>query len=308
MGWHTGTATDFKDLLNQLQAAATVDGWTVQSYTTGGASPNTDQLIMKGPGLGVGFEVQIGIRTFQDTTNNFFCWDGYGFTAYDSSRLLLSQINISPAVVMRLWDASIPYWISISDRRVIVVAKCSNTYHSIHLGFIDPFSSPIEYPFPFYLASDSSTHDQFGTAGSFDWSIANPGLNAAYVRDPQGIWCKVCITGDGSGGFGPFGASRYTIWPYYAPDNGTDNWTAPPNQQFEAQNVSADAIPTMNCYVMACFDKGGVLGVLEGVYWVPGHGLSAEQTLTVGSDTFIVFICINRSIEQPSSFYAIKEA
>lgn len=311
MTWITGTATDFKNLLSIVHTNAVAHGWTSERYTTGGAAPNTDELILQGPGFGAGYEVYFGLRTYQDAPNNHYCFEARSFTSFDSSRLFDTQLNTSPMTVMRLWNASMNYWMSISDRRIILIAKCSNTYHSLYAGFINAFSSPIEYPYPLYLATDAPSYGPFGAVDQYARSIAAPGLGAAYLRDPAGNWRTVSVAGDSLYGYTGFSASRYTVWPYLAPGNtGSDSTQVhyPPYSEFEALPGTTDTLPMMNCYIMALWDRGGIPGVLEGVYWVPGNALSAEQVLTVGSDSYQVFINISRSLESPSSFYAVKEA
>lgn len=69
-----------------------------------------------------------------------------------------------------------------------------------------------------------------------------------------------------------------------------------------------DSMFVTNCYLIGNAQEAGVFGVLEGVYWVPGNTISAEQELTIDGETYRVFIAISRSIESPSQFYAIREA
>lgn len=307
MTWITGTATDFKDLLSQVNTGATANGWTQELYTTGGALPNTDELILKGPGFGAGYEVYFGIRTSEVDVSAEFCFEAFGFTIYDSGRTIDAQINSSPSVFMRLWNAPITYWMSVSDRRILLIAKCSNTYHSLYAGFIDPFSTPVEYPYPFYLGSDSRQAGPFGAIDNTVFSVAQPADGGAYIREAGGVWRKVSVYSDG--GFVLNAAATYTVWPYMSPGNNAGvDYSAPPNAKFEPQPGSTDIFPMMPCFLMALFDQGGVLGVLEGLFWVAGNALSAEQELTVGSDTYQVFIAISRSLESPNSFYAVKEA
>lgn len=315
MTWYTGTATDFKDLLLAVKTNAVASGWTVSRYVTGSPSPYTDELDLQCPGFGTGYEGYFGIRTYQDLLNNYFCWESNAFTSFDSGREFDAQINVSPKVYTRLWNASINYWMSISDRRIIVIAKCSNTYHSFYGGFIDPFSDPTEYPYPFVLASDSISIGPFGAVENTTRSIAMPGYGAAWLRDPSGVWCRLAVY-DQSGGDPTFVSyaenQMYTIWPYNTVNNSgsgvNSQWYAPNYATFEPQPGTTDVLPMLNCYIFALFDKGGVLGVLEGVYWVPGNALSAEQELTIGDDTYQVFIDVSRSIETPTTFYAIQES
>lgn len=312
--WITGTATGLKDLLSKVIGHAEDNGWTV-TYTTGGAAPNTDLAFFQGPGYGVGYETFFGIRTYEDALNNHFCLETRGYTAFDPSKNWDTQPGRSPSTVFtRVWDAAMDYWVSVSDRRILLVAKCSNTYHSLYAGFFNPFANPVEYPYPAYFAGDASTPGPFGNTDTNVRSIAFPGRGGAFLRDPGGSWRSV-IVHDASGSWnylqGP-NISTYSVWPYYSFTSNSDDPSAgfayPPAARMEPLPGVPDSMFATNCYLIGNAQEAGVFGVLEGVYWVPGNTISAEQELTIGGETYRVFIAISRSIESPSQFYAIKEA
>jgi hypothetical protein len=313
MTWINGTATDYLDMLSQIESEAVAHGWTNKRYTTSGeTAPYTAELILEGPGFGAGYEVYIGVRARQDAPNNIFSLEGRGFTFYNAAQVFDNQPNISPPVYCNLWDSAITYWMSISDRRILLVAKCSNTYHSLYLGYFAPFTDPTEYPAPMYIAADGPNIDTFGNTDAFQRSIANPGLGGAYIRDPAGNWITVAVYTNQTFGFNGYGLNNYTIYPYHqgqpTNDNPPGNYTVPLGARFEPNPAVAASLPFFPTYIQAMFNKGGFLGVLEGVFWSPGNTLSAEQEITYGGDTYQLFIAISRSLEQPSQFYAVKEA
>lgn len=317
MGWHTGTATDYLDLMQIISTKAQADGWTELRNTTGGTAPHDTEIVLEGPGFGTGFEVYAEMRSYEDDPNSIFSIEGRGITSYGSGLLFELQIGVSLPVFMNLWNDSMDYWISVSDRRIIVIAKVSNTYHSLHLGLLAPFSSPVEYPYPMYVASDSGVQAQFGDITRWSRSIANPGLNAAYLRDAMGVWRTVAVYADGGGNSATdqwiqYNPGRYTVFPYASPmqsgDNPSGNSQSPAAARFSTIPGIDDSLPIMPCTIQALFDKGGQVGVIEGLYWTPGFGLGTEQEVTIGADTYQTFIAISRSTEQPSNFYMVKEA
>lgn len=309
--WITGTATGLKDLLSKVVGHAEDNGWTVV-YTTGGAAPRTDLAYFQGPGFGAGYECYFAMRTYEDALNNHYCIETRGYTSYDPSQNWDTQPGRSPNVVYaRLWDAPMDYWLAISDRRILLMAKCSNTYHSIYAGFFNPFATPVEYPYPFYLASDAGSVGPFGNTGHDVRAPAFPGRGGAYLREAGGSWRAIRVY-DESGSWdwqSGNGLGVYTIWPYFTvdPTTTTPAFSHPPGARVEPLPGFPDSMFMVNCYICGLANEAGVLGVLEGLYWVPGNTLSAEQLLTVGGEDYRVFIAISRSIESPSQFYAVRE-
>lgn len=317
MTWITGTATDYKNLLLKVKDHAVANGWTVNDYQTNVNLDGQvrDVLFLKGPGFGVGYEVYFGIRTHSDPSNSVFGFTLRGYTNYDIGADWNTQPGASPSessIVMRLWNATIDYWLSVSDRRILLIAKVSNTYHSLYAGFYNSFADPTEYPYPMYIAADAPTHGTFGAVEHTARSVAFPGLGAAMLREPGGMWRNVAVY-DSAGlwGFCQASGSRYTVWPYTLPagsqgaNEGYSNFTLP-NARIESLPGVADSTFLMNCYLIGTLDNSGVMGTLEGLYWTTGNAASAEQQLTVGAETYRTFIAISRSTE--NQFYAVKEA
>lgn len=312
MAFFTGTATNLANLLVHIRDHLDDEGWAINAYTTGGAAPNPDYLYVTGPGYGTGYEVSFAIRTYTDAPNNHYCLELRAATAYDPAADWGLQPGVSPnSTFTRCWNSGMTYWLAVSDRRIVLVVKCSNTYHSMYAGYMNTFANPIEYPYPFYMAGDAAIPGPFGATENKTRSIANPGLGAAYVREPGGLWRAVAVYGDASDDFSVASASRYTMWPYMAYSSGlefTPVYSRPPFARGAPLPGLPGSLWMMNAYIIGMTDDAGVIGALEGVYWIPGNTISAEQEFTIGSDEFIAFIAISRSIESPSQFYCVKEA
>ena len=320
MGWHTGTADNYKDLLAKIVATAVADGWTQERYTTGEVPPQgflttSDEAILRGPGFGAGYETWVGIRTKEVAPSNIFCLEWRGMTAYDASKIFEQQPGITPAGThTNVWNTPIVYWLSISDRRILLIAKCSNTYHSAYAGLILPFSSPVEYPAPIYVAADSATPLPFGNIDSDTRGMNAPGQGGGWIRTPSGVWQWVCVYSPANYDyFKSWDAAQYTVYPYagtigpFGDRPGTDA-SVPPSARFEPINGQPGSMPIMPTMIQALFDRGGFIGSLEGIFWIPGNTFSTEQEITNSTDTYRVFIQISRSYEAPSPYYAVREA
>lgn len=317
MAWITGTATDLLDLFAKIKTHLEANGWTTNEYSTDNASPRTHELYVQGPGYGAGYEVYCQLRTYVDAANNHYSIEARGATEYDAGFPFDAQPGVmAKSVYMNVWNASMTYWMSVSDRRFLMVVKCSNTYHSLYAGFFNPFANPVEYPYPMYVAADHQAPVQFGNLSQTVRCIAFPGTDGAFMRDPGGIWRNVSVY-VGSTGSPDFqratSSGAKTIWPYNTVINSitSDNPTSneyPPYTAMEPLPGVADSLMMMNCYITGLADQEGILGVLEGVYWIPGNLMSTEQLLTFDSENYRAFCDISRSVETPSNFYAIKEA
>ena len=322
MGWHTGNAADYKDLLAKIVQFAIADGWTQKRYTTAqpplaqlGFTGTMDETILEGPGYGPGYEVFVGIRTVENALTNTFCLRFNGMTNYDPDKVFDLQPGLSSTPShLNVWNVPITYWISISDRRILVIAKCSNTYHSAYCGLILPFSSPIEFPCPYYQSGDSSTALPFGNTDANTRGVNAPGDGGGLFRDANGVW-RFCIVyaGDNYDYFQSWDPSRYTIYPYagtlgHAGDRPGADASLPAVARFEPVVGHVNSMPMMPCFIQSLFDRGGFQGVLEGIFWIPGNTFSAEQEINNGGDTYKVFIQISRSYESASPYYAVKEA
>lgn len=314
MTWLTGTATNFEDLFVKVKDHLVTAGWTIRNFTTSAPAPNTHEMFCQGPGAGAGYEVFFGMRTFENAAQNHFCFETQGYTDYVTGANWFTHPGISAStVITRLWDDTIPYWLAVNDRRIILIAKCSGTYHSLYAGFFTPFANPVEYPYPFYLASDASYIDAFGEAGVNVRSIAAPGLGAALVRTPGGNWRQVAVNVNGDTSYRTLDNVSYTCWPYHSPSAQSSillsNFTPyPPNVRMRDIPGLGDSLFIVPVHLFGCGDTMGVIGTLDGVFWFTGIGSSAEQLLTNGGDNYRVFIAINRAVENPPSTYAIKEA
>lgn len=313
MAWTSGTATDQNDLLDQLNTYVTSLGspWTTLSYVAGASSSLPSTLFLQGPGQGGGRNVFVNIKTWIDGSIPASGFLMHGATSYDSSAGFAAQPNSSPTVYMSLQKASTPYWFFVSNRRIIVVAQIGSVYTSMYAGMFLPNALPSEYPQPLFVGSNAGAQEAANLSDSGNRFFVDPSSQAAfYLPRTSLIWQPVVNNGSGStNDFNNLSASGGLIWPFRVPPclsnpatYGTQAWelifgNLRPNKNGERVLWPASLYNTV---------LGDFAGTLEGAYVLPGFGLTATQTVTLGARTFIVFPNVFRTTSR--NFMAIEEA
>lgn len=189
------------DTAGHLEEVPDVDGTAgSQCDTTGGtgsgcqltvtyqdvAATQEDVVILSGPGEGGTDQILVGIRTFQKAAeggfDTAFNWQLFGMTEFNSSLALHDQINISYGadasdgtieldggsfMVLKENDADpdISFWISVTNRRIILVAKVETAstiyYPQMYVGFLDAFSTTNEEPYPIWIQGCTSRENSW---------------------------------------------------------------------------------------------------------------------------------------------------
>lgn len=278
----TGTSADYKTLLADFITFLTTDAslvsggqqWSVLRTVTSGG--HNDHLL-RGPGLSGGDQIHIKLKSAESGTN--YGWECNGFVSYNSVLSNDAQPGISPPCGMALRDTSMPYWFLANGRRFMVIAKVSTYYMSLYGGFILPWATPAEYPYPLFIGAShaSAVGSNYTTAtqnvGSF-WDLAP---NCGWLRDTAGDWLEV----QSHNSSGAFPGGECIMFPY-ASDIG----------QTEHADGSRAVWP---CVILKYNAPTGIFGVLDGVQGLQYTGVGAEDTFTLGGKSHIVFPSVYRS-------------
>lgn len=336
-------------------SSATVDltmaetGWTAVQDDSNVGADNDRFVILEGANGGVsGDEVYVGLHTqqFDIGVDTFHEWQVHGFSGFNGSLAFDDQPGISPAraYVPLRDDGSFPidYWMSINDRRIIVVARVQDAtltrYSSCYMGLFNPFATEDEYPYPICVIGSTNRNNSPYDTSNPDYSgltelIAQDGQNGPmYVRDGDGTWQSIHNSEYDSGansrsdGVGriltPLGHPNLTgasspdnivdeataglFTEQFAPTSGTPPGT--PTWNFAlTPNTGDDIRPLFPCSIIYPPSAGDdIVGQLDNVYWVPGVSLSSEDVIVTSDDRrFRVFQGGQRSEEY--SFFAIEE-
>ena len=207
MAFQTGTATDYLDLVDILRDFLTGAGsptsglnWVVERDAT--YSPLERELIMRGNGgVSPADEVFFGIQTYSNSGTGLFNWDLRGMTGFsdgspEGSVIFTDQPGISPAnSYVPLQNAAMTYWLYGNERRVQMVVKTGTSYQYMYAGFINPFSTELEWPYPLCVFGSSWNVNQRFNDNTLNYgAMPNPGSSSTtlfgpcWVRFVDGVW------------------------------------------------------------------------------------------------------------------------
>lgn len=327
MSYTSGTAADPHSLFNALVTFLTTDAtltaagqnWTLLRRDTFTYNAQRDYAELKGPGLAGADSIYVQLTYFQDPANDTYCITVQGSQGYLSSVSVGDPGNQPNSCVigggqwaahffnMPLYNNSTPYWFIANGRRFIVAAKVGSYWSSLYAGFILPYGTPSQYPYPLYIAANSCDGARYSDPGQY---VSNSGFWYSYrpggaVLKPDGNWFMMGAYSSDQGGV--LGYNYGHFWPW---------WRNPQQTNFGGVYGTDKLVPAPDgSYPLLpaiMFGHGGnaalstMLGELDGVFMTTGFGAAAADTFTVGSDTYLL---IQRALQNsPSDFVAIKLA
>jgi|GEM_PF-6936692 len=274
MAYTTGTATDHFDLLAKVHAFANLNGWD-DVYWDG------NSWVGKGTGEGGNEEILISLTVHEDSTN-----DAYGFSICGASAYRQGDINLEKSPNhceprgMALWSHAMDYWIIGDPRRIIIIAKVSTKFFSCYLGLLRPLATNQQEPYPLFIGGShwennlswtSSEHESF-------WRASVNGYECRAVWTPGG---RVYGQYEASTGW----TSQYYFVQIYPWSD--DPWSST-GEVWGGGTVIRPALVSWSQRDFSKYSKYQTAGQLDGVYYVPGLGLSAESIITIGGDSYLV--------------------
>jgi len=227
--------------------------------------------------------------------------------------------------------ATVYYWLSVSDRRLVGVFKVGSVYPNFYLGLIDPFLTAAEYGHPMLALGCQTNPLPVTYAGAGFAGMNSPGAYSTSTRNdgpgklrlPDGTVESVCSWYD-DGGSPKVDELHIGIlpgWTNYFSNPADENawynsgagwgW----RELFtEALSISTsqDALKRLNSeYVLLpCTLMSEVLdrayGTMAGVFaFNPDGDVIAEDIIKIGDDVYRVFQNCNKS--NRNFFFALKE-
>ena len=331
---------------NVASSTSTIDNPTTSG--SGGPQVLDREVQLQGPGNAGADEIYIGILGVQDTGVATFNWQLFGMTGFNGAFDLVDQPGfsyISPnevASFVPLSNGAIECWFHVTPRALSGVMRIGSTYESFYLGFLNPFATPAEYPYPLYIASSSSRwNEAFGSSGPTQSGLADPGAwtgSAGNDRGPAGIrffdgnWYDVKNwTFAGSNRFSNEDRSVYpaqTLAPQateLAPADefvasqsdhrwlgvipATGNPGAPAQTLRETEDSAGDITQLIPTVVYFSQPSLQILGEIDSVFWgsTAGNNIVSEDRVIVGGIYYRAFQSANRT-DQFAFFFMREDA
>jgi len=274
MAYTTGTASNYLDLLSIVATFAAANGWTINEQTS-------TTLAMTGEGPAGLDEIQVQIRAYESSATGYYNWQLYGSIAYRAEKAVNEQPLQSDQQAnhyLTLWNDAIPYWIYADASKIIIAAKVSTRYPMAYLGFIEPFGTSGQYPYPLYVGGNSEGSTYLWSSSYLTNFWAGNTYRAGLLWLPTGQWGIV--------------------------DNPlTSNVIAAPNLQVRrlyengaSVTLSAeDGSYMLEPIYFIDYHRDALYGQLGGVYGVSGYNNSAENIITIGGVNYIVFPDVYRT-------------
>lgn len=286
-------------------ASANTDGndWFIERQTTTKSNTGAEafsglllqECILKNSSVSYKDFIGVGFRENQYTTSNQYLWnlnlydefkslyENYvcpfignaqkcGWTTYDATTKNFTQYPSNA-----LQNSSLKYWFFVNKRRIIVIYKQENGYYSgCYLGGLIRFMEPSAWEIPSLVVG----------AGSGNFNYTNTTQSAILFSQ------NFLMLGN---------LKQYNNYLAYS-QSSVVTGIYPGQHKLSTGEVSADRngnvliIPSHLIYrPVSAENTACVLGEFDGIYCVPNSDIDSEDTITIGSDEYIVFQNINRT-------------
>lgn len=328
MAWAQAVAADYIDMLRLMTAFATgtinahtaggawIDGtnavvgvsekWTkltngsLQPSLPGSGSATDGELYLQGQGSSGTDQIIIGMQTYRNVGNNVFGIRNAGYTAFDNTLTFLTMAGLSNLARVALSDSSFNCFFWVNSRRIIIAARIGITDILWNLGYGLPFATANQYPYPLLITGSVQDDTYNFQQNNFGQScLPDPCPNGASVRWIDGTWLAIqhYQSNNASRPSALTNSNPYLFWPLR--DNSVSDGAEIDNTGSEAnlflsysassQIVSSSQINAYPLYPVILENASQLIMQIDGLFVVPGQGLSPGDTLTVGSDTYDVF-------------------
>lgn len=145
----SGTLAHYKMLEKIRDVAVASTFWTVMRYDTSIANR---ELILKGKGYTGTEEIYVGVRTYQDSSADYYNLCVATFTGYVPSNSFDTQPGVRLSGVPA-HNQRIDYWLTVNPQRIACCMKVGTpVYEHFYIGKFFPYARPSQYPYPIVCA------------------------------------------------------------------------------------------------------------------------------------------------------------
>lgn len=288
------------------------------------------EVILKATGTSGTDAIYTGIRTEYDVANGWYNLFLNGYTGYDPNEMswfkqpgAIPAYNITPNFMVPMvpcWNASMPYWFRATGRCFVFGVKVSTNFEGGYLGFILPYATPSQYPYPLAVGGSLIPQD-YDRATTWRYSYNHyrhsvfpiPGCSGdpqsttqqdatLYLRTPDGTWQSFAQRYDTSGASAlremtqslsyPFALSgcRAGVWP-------TTVRTTPStsSRRRDYREVLGGGYVLQPLVLHQRLPAPVVFGELDGCLAISGFSNASENTTTYNSVNYTIFQNVSRT-------------
>ena len=269
------------------------------------------ETVLHNTGLSGTENVYIGIREHDYVSGGGLGWDLNGYATYSAT-----SWNVNGALtgltsygstwkhytqhpVMPMSNSSFTYWIWSNQQRIIVVIFANTHYLSMYLGYGRRFGQITNYPCPMvvkgmtygdalFTGSPTPAYQRF-IADCGTYALTN---TAQATGSGTTMYSLFCVGPDNSYIVNGLSNAAVQIFPrrqFY--------WSGP---EIVSRTMTALRTPAKPCYLVKFQSSGDyvpekLLVDLDGVYWIFGDPLAAQDIVSFNTERHIAFPDSNRS-------------
>ena len=269
------------------------------------------EVILKGVGNAGTDAIYVGIRSEYDAAAGWYNLFLNGYAGFDpNERSWFEQPGALPGhgvsytaatPMVPCWDAPMPYWFSASGRSFRFGIKVSTSYEGGYLGFILPYATPGQYPYPLAVGGSLVPTNNYRSS---EWRYSYvsamhgtyPGPGGSGTPSGSGIWTTLYLRhADGNWNYlgNRYMSSGTEV--LYSPENGAWRSVWPHcinSRQGYGRRAYRECLGggylLQPCILVQSNPAPVVLGELEGTYIVSGYENAAENTLAFDGKTHVV--------------------
>jgi hypothetical protein len=290
----SGTADGAEDLWGVLLGFIQQNGWVIVDRDAKQSDVQTalDCVQLKGEDASGQGAIYVHLIYQKKTTDDIWSIQMEGSAGWlpGSDVTLFGQnpqnsykdVGTSTTVIVRtpLHRNPIQYWITASPRRFMGAFRHNDRWGALYCGFILPYGTPKQWPYPLWIAGNNVTTDDYKTiTNGCPWGASSVVSGMLYC--PSGRWQSTPISAGPTNGRGygimmwPWTLSQSNArLPYYKPivdKSGVEQY-ALLNPIFYCANAS----------------EYGTFGEPDGLCQVTGWGASGGDTLTAGGQSWLM--------------------
>ena len=285
------------------------------------------EVLLKATGAAGTDAIYTGIRSECDTANGWYNLFLNGYTGYDPNEVSFfnqpGAINNWSAAtpldvpMVPCWNAAMPYWFRANGRSFSFGVKVSTSFEGGYMGFILPYATPAQYPYPLAIGGslvppdwdrsyswrysyNDPRHSVFPIPGSnmVNPTSISPNSSSLYLRTPDGLWQSfgqresvsgISVMTQASGP--PFARNglRSGVWPTSVRAVGA----SAPRRDY--REVLGGGYLLQPLILHQRLPTDAVWGELEGCVAISGFGNAAENTTSFAGKNYVIFQNVART-------------